>query len=137
MSAMFTCYKCQQPYLIEGTNGQFCNQCIYGTSKASAETVSIWDVLPTYKDYHEISDEDLVKLESENKQLREKLNEAIKALEFYADEKNWRDIVEEESYGNNCGLERGCFDSIIYEDCENDIGGKLARTTLKAIKGMG
>jgi hypothetical protein len=65
----------------------------------------------------------------------QKAKELIKgmrdALRFYAKESNWRDIVEEETYGNNCGLERGCFDSIIYEDCENDIGGKLARKTLK------
>lgn len=64
------------------------------------------------------------KLEQENKILRD-------ALAFYGDKDNWRDIIEEEAYGNVSGLCAGVFDSIIYEDCDDtETGGKLARQTL-------
>lgn len=66
----------------------------------------------------------------ENHILKDRLANAVEVIKFYADEANWRDIIEEESYGNNCGLERGCFDSIIYEDCSKDVGGKRAREFL-------
>jgi hypothetical protein len=66
--------------------------------------------------------------------LRTALDESIKVIQFYGDEKNWRDIVAEESFGTYCGLTEGCFDSIIYEDCENDIGGKTAREFLSKHK---
>ena len=67
---------------------------------------------------------------SEIATLKLALKELGEMGKFYADEKNWRDIVAEEAINDSHGLSEGCFDSIIYEDCENDIGGKRARETL-------
>ena len=55
-------------------------------------------------------------------------------VEFYADIMSWGVIVAGEAISDKHGLSKGCFDCIIYEDCELDVGGKLARATLKEVK---
>lgn len=81
MSAMFHCKSCQQSYLVEGTSGELCNPCIYGTSKTNAQTIKIWDVLPTYKDYQEIDSSLSEELENTVTELKKKLEIATEALE--------------------------------------------------------
>ena len=72
--------------------------------------------------------------DSEIDDLKLAVKELGEELGFYADEKNWRDIVAEETINDKHGLSEGCFDTIIYEDCENDIGGKRAREALSKHK---
>jgi hypothetical protein len=74
---------------------------------------------------------EVVKRDRQNEQLKEKLDIAEDALEFYSDKKNWLGYHRE-------------VDTIIREDREKDfaesdgfeiwIGGKRAREALKAIK---
>jgi len=68
-----------------------------------------------------------------NERLSEKLDEAIKCIEFYANFRN---------YSHYMDSEMPVYRAILFSDTEeiNDMtkyAGKLARTTLKAIKGMG
>ena len=103
-----------------------------------------------------------MKLERENTKLQAKLDLAIEALGFYANEKSWRDIASKYEVVLACGINNGTFDCIIYEDCEKcyedlpmaldtdhgtvaidsdgdaiSIGGKFARVALAKIKEIG
>jgi hypothetical protein len=68
--------------------------------------------------------------QKENKTLQSKLDKTVKALEFYANERNWEESIDNPS----------AFCIIKYCDAEEReatyecIGGKKARETLKQIK---
>ena len=68
-------------------------------------------------------------------ELLPKLEKAIKALEFYADKMNWDSTL---GYTYNI-IEKEDVEQFNYTvegvECSDDIAGKLARTTLKEIRG--
>ena len=66
-------------------------------------------------------------------ELEKEKKELAGALEFYASEKSWKDLVEEEGC-LNCSMSKGVLDCIDYEDCEDELGGKRARQALAKIK---
>ncbi len=83
---------------------------------------------------HELQNE-IFKLKSELFKMQSKLEKATKALEFYALPRNWKDSLP---YDNNVFdefREIADDDCYVIEDEEALVGGLLAVTTLKEIRG--
>ena len=60
-----------------------------------------------------------------------KKDSLIECLKFYGDKKHWKDLCEE--FIETGDITGGVRDCIVYDDCEKDVGGKLARQVLKEI----
>ena len=69
-------------------------------------------------------------------ELQQKLDKAIEALKFYADRKNWQDLNDRTSPNNATSIieDRDDYGVDKWND-EYYFGGKLARQTLKELKG--
>lgn len=101
--------------------------------KLQTQNDQLKEELKTWEEMAESHAKAMVILERDREELKRKLDLAVEALGFYANEKNWKDLVEEEGCFD-CNMNKGVFDCIDYEDCEDELGGKRARKALEQIK---
>jgi hypothetical protein len=100
-----------------------CNPCPY-CQGASQPRPPIGGIVGVNSDHYQ-------KLDAENKELKEKLSKARRALEFYADRNTY--YCESNPYGYTYGLVPNHDCEAIKEMGGLRFGGKIARQTLKEL----